>query len=114
MSQDENNQSDPSDDALARKTATAYHEAGHAVMACLVGRPIQNATITPANIQTGSVQTGGIRLGAVRMQKGRNKATKDWLEDDVMVLFAGMVAESQFTGQYCERGAKSDLSLIHI
>lgn len=109
MSADEpNDRSGQSSDPESQQMmATAYHEAGHAVMACLVGRPIQNVTISPAKIQT-----GGVRLGAVKIQKGRRKSSNDWLEDEVLILFAGMVAESKFTGRYCERGASSDLAAI--
>ena len=86
--------------------ATAYHEAGHAVMAVSLGRTIQKATIVAANLQT-----GGVRLGAVKIE-GRKKASQDWLEDEVLILFAGMVAEAHFTGSYCPRGAASDLRAI--
>lgn len=85
-------------------TATAYHEAGHAVMALTLGRPIEKVTISPARLQT-----GGSRLGACKIQKGRFKASKDQLEDEVLILFAGMVAESHFTKQYCNLGASQDL-----
>ena len=87
--------------------ATAWHEAGHALVAAIVGRPIQKLTITPANLQT-----GGVRLGAVKFQKGRSKSTNDWLEDEVLILLAGMVAESKFTGQYCDDGARQDLRAV--
>lgn len=93
--------------ARAALIATAYHEAGHAVMAVSLGRSIQKATIIAAKLQT-----GGVRLGAVKMQQGRNKATQDWLEDEVLILFSGMVAEAHFTGSYCQRGAASDLRAI--
>ena len=46
------------------------------------------------------------------MQQGRSKSTQDWLEDEVLILFAGMVAEAHFTGSYCQRGAASDLRAI--
>ena len=98
---EQQNQSDP------QLTATAYHEAGHAVMASLVGRPIQKVSIAP-----GKLQTGGGRLGVCQMQKGRIKSSKDWLEDEVMILFSGMVAESHFTGKYCPAGAGQDLRNI--
>ena len=84
--------------------ATAWHEAGHALVAVIVGRPIQKVTVAPANLQT-----GGVRLGAVKFQKGRSKSTNDWLEDEVLILLAGMVAESKFTGQYCQASAGHDL-----
>ena len=88
--------------------ATAYHEAGHAVMAVSLGRPIEKVTITPSKSQIGAM-TSGLRLGTCKIQKGRTKPTKDWLEDEAMILYAGMVAESGFTKQYCQFGAAQDL-----
>ena len=93
----------PSDELIA----TAYHEAGHAVMAISLGRNIQKATIAPAQMTANSK-----RLGAVKMQKGRSKSSNDLLEDEVLILFAGMVAESHVTGDYCQRGAASDLRAV--
>ena len=46
------------------------------------------------------------------MDQGRSKASQDWLEDEVLILFAGMVAEAHFTGSYCPKGAASDLRAI--
>ena len=89
-------------------TATAYHEAGHAVMAVSLGRPIEKVTISPSKSPIGAMNSG-LRLGVRKIQKGRSKPTKDWLEDEVMILYAGMVAESGFTKQYCEIGAAQDL-----
>ncbi len=93
--------------ATQRLRATAYHEAGHAVMAMIVGRPVQKLTIAPGNLQT-----GGIRLGACEMKKGKAKASNDWLEDSVLILLAGMVSEAHFTGEYCQRGATQDLLAV--
>lgn len=84
--------------------ATAYHEAGHAVMALFLGRPIQKVTIAP-----GKSAIGVQHLGLCHIRKGPGKGSKDWLEDEVMILLAGMVAESQITGQYCAAGAAQDL-----
>ena len=89
-------------------TATAYHEAGHAVMAVSLGRPIEKVTISPSKSPIGAMNSG-LRLGVCKIQKGRSKPTKDLLEDEVMILYAGMVAESGFTKQYCEIGAAQDL-----
>jgi len=74
------------------------------VMAISLGRPIQKVTIEPKKIQT-----GGQRLGACQLQKGRSGSAKDWLEDEVLILLAGMVAEARFTGRYCQQGAGEDL-----
>jgi ATP-dependent Zn protease len=94
----------PSDPAARQLSATAYHEAGHAVMALSLGRLIQKVTIVP-----GKTQFGGARLGSCEFRQGRSKASKDLLEDEVLILFAGMVAEAHFTGQYCQHGATQDL-----
>ncbi len=96
MSDLEPNEGKPNDPKLR---ATAYHEAGHAVMALALGRAIQKVTIAPNQNY----------LGACQIQKGRFKPTKDWLEDEMLILFAGMVAEAQVTGRYCPNGAAQDL-----
>jgi hypothetical protein len=88
-------------------TATAFHEAGHAVMALVLGRSVQKVTIAP-----GKLLGGDSRLGICEMKKGRSKQTKDALEDDCLILLAGMVAEARFTGQYCLEGAAQDLRAV--
>jgi Peptidase family M41 len=85
--------------ADAKLTATAYHEAGHAVIALSLGRAIQRVTVVPKHRY----------LGACEFQKSRFKPTKDWLEDEILILFAGMVAESRITGKLCPNGAAQDL-----
>jgi len=87
--------------------ATAYHEAGHAVMAMILGRAVQKVTIVP-----GQSHLGAQRLGACHLQKGKSRGAQDYLEDEVMILLAGMVAESQITGQYCQQGAAQDLRFV--
>lgn len=87
--------------------ATAYHEAGHAVMALFLRRPIQKVTIAP-----GQSAIGDQHLGACQIRKGPGKGSKDWFEEEVMILLAGMVAESQITGQYCAAGAAQDLRWV--
>ncbi|MEZ6122073.1 MAG: hypothetical protein R3C49_02720 [Planctomycetaceae bacterium] len=84
--------------------STAWHEAGHAVMAMILGRVVEKLTICPAELQT-----GGSRLGACKMQKGRSRSASDKLEEDVLVLLSGMVGERQYTEQYCRQGAAQDL-----
>lgn len=90
-----------------KKTATAFHEAGHAVMAILLGRPIEKVTILPAKLNV-----GGARLGACKIQKGRTKPTKDAIEDEVLILLSGMVAESHYTNEYSQIGAAQDLMMV--
>ncbi|HBJ36416.1 MAG TPA: cell division protein FtsH [Planctomycetaceae bacterium] len=97
---------------ISELIATAYHEAGHAVMAAILGRNIQKVTI-----KAGQIQTGGVRLGVCELASGRRRASNDALQDEVLILLAGMVAEAKFTGRYCKLGASQDLrhvaSLLH-
>ena len=60
--------------------ATAFHEAGHAVMALILDRAISKVTIAP-----GQSHLGVQRLGACHLQKGRPKNSQDFLEDEVMM-----------------------------
>lgn len=94
-------------DPEATQLATAYHEAGHAVMALLQDRPIEKVTICPAQLAA-----GGSRLGACKLQKGRQKSSQDPLEAEVLILLAGMVAESHLTKRYCQVGASQDLMMV--
>lgn len=82
--------------------ATAYHEAGHAVLALLMGRPVQKVSIIPSQN----------RLGAVTIQKGRVKKSTDRLESEMLILLAGMAAEARVTGQYNLQGAGQDLAHV--
>ena len=91
-----------------RLIATAYHEAGHAIMALLLGRPVHKVTIAAGRMLAGEMLIG-TRLGACQMGKGRKRSSNDALEDEVLILLAGMVAESQWTGDYCRQGAAHDL-----
>lgn len=97
-----------SDQAKQKLVATAYHEAGHAVMAESLGRLVKKVTIVP-----GKSQFGVARLGICEVGKGRTKAPKDLLEEEALILLAGMVAEARFTGRYCWQGAAQDLQYVH-
>jgi ATP-dependent Zn protease len=92
------------DPLAAQLIATAYHEAGHAIMATILGRTIQKVTIKPRQIQT-----GGVRLGVCELRSDRNRSSHDAVEDEALILLAGMVAEAKLTGRYCELGAAQDL-----
>jgi hypothetical protein len=80
---------------------TAYHEAGHAVIALAEGRTIQEVSILP----------GPQRLGHCQVKKGAGRKLKDSLETDLLILLAGMAAEARLTGRYGLRGAAQDLQM---
>ncbi len=82
-----------------QRILTAFHEAGHAVIAIVVGRSVNKVSIVP----------GGNRLGACKMSKGRKKASQDALEADLLILLAGLAAEGRKSGRYNLQGAAQDL-----
>ncbi|MBK1832006.1 M50 family metallopeptidase [Verrucomicrobiaceae bacterium R5-34] len=87
---------------MDQKTLTAYHEAGHAVMALLMGRSVQKVSIIPSQN----------RLGVCTMQKGRAKQVQDKLEAEMLILLAGMAAEGRKSGKYNINGAAQDLRMV--
>lgn len=87
--------------APPQEILTAYHEAGHAVIALSLGRIVKEVSILP----------GGKRLGYCEMQKGTGRKLKDTLETDVLILLAGLAAEAKISGQYALGGASQDLQM---
>ena len=83
--------------------ATAYHEAGHAVVALILGRPVQRVSIL-ANDQ---------HLGVCEFGKGMSRPTEDWLEREILIALAGIAAEARFTGNYAWDGAARDQQYVH-
>jgi len=83
----------------AHDLAVAYHEAGHAVVALALGRPVQLVTVLPDKQ----------RLGRCEFGKGKTKPTDDWLEREVLIALAGLAAEARYTGRYDWGGAQQDL-----
>jgi cell division protease FtsH len=72
------------------KKNTAYHEAGHALMAALIPEadPIHKVTIIPRGLALGLTQQLPL--------DDRYTYTKDYLEAQLSVLLAGRVAENMF------------------
>ena len=83
-------------------TATAYHEAGHAVVALALGRTVQRVSIVP----------GQGWLGRCEFQKGRVRPSEDWLEREILISLAGAAAEARHTGAYAWDGAIADLRTV--
>jgi len=84
---------------------TAYHEAGHAVLAKVVpdSDPVHQVTIIPRG-----------RAGGFTMQlpeEDRSYATKKGMERELIILLGGRVAESLVLGDI-STGAQNDLSRV--
>lgn len=86
----------------ASNQLTAYHEAGHAVIALTQGRDVHRVSILPNKT----------RLGQCDLKKGTTRAAKDWLESEVLILLAGAAAEGRISGRYCWQGAARDLRQV--
>jgi len=81
---------------------TAYHEAGHAVVALCLGRPVHRVSVLPNRD----------RLGQCEFGKGRFKPTEDALERECLIALAGLAAEARHTGKYQLEGANQDLRYV--
>ena len=86
------------------RRVTAYHEAGHAVVALRVPGldPVHKVTIVPRGRALG--------LTASLPQEDRHNYTREWLEGQVTMLFGGRVAEEmQFGPEKVTTGAGNDI-----
>ncbi|PWF48630.1 ATP-dependent zinc metalloprotease FtsH [Massilia glaciei] len=85
------------------RTATAYHESGHAVVAKLLPKadPVHKVTIMPR----------GSALGLTWQlpEHDRLSLYKDKMLEEISILFGGRIAEEIFVGQMSS-GASSDFS----
>lgn len=78
---------------------TAYHEAGHAVVALALDRPVHRVSVLPNRD----------RLGQCEFRKGVFRPSEDWLEREILIALAGMAAEARHTGTYSREEAEQDL-----
>ncbi len=88
--------------ASPRQIATAYHEAGHAVLALYLGRSIHRVSILPNQSS----------LGQCDIQKGSFRPSKDQLETEILILLGGVAAEARQMGRYDWGGASQDLRSV--
>ena len=81
---------------------TAYHEAGHAVIALCLDRPVHRVSVLPNRE----------RLGQCEFGKGRFKPSEDALEREILIALAGLAAEARHTGTYQMEEADRDLRYV--
>ena len=88
----------------------AYHEAGHAVMAYLIGRRIDYVTIVPNDDSLGHAKTSGIGKKSYEIEAADywNYAIRKRVDGDVMLRYAGRIAEAYHSGKSSEVGSYSD------
>lgn len=85
-----------------RLQATAYHEAGHAVVALALGRPVHRVSILPNRDH----------LGQCEFRKGALRPTEDWLEREMLIGLGGIAAEARHTGVHAWEGAGRDRQYV--
>lgn len=78
---------------------TAYHEAGHAVVALALGRQVRWVSIVPERTLAGICE----------FQKAVIRPTEDWVERELMIALAGLAAQAGHEGDYDWGGAEHDL-----
>jgi ATP-dependent Zn protease len=78
--------------------ATAYHEAGHAVMALALGRPVAGVSVRARREYAGTCAFG----------KAVIRPSEDWLERELLISLAGLAAEARHTGTYAWDAAARD------
>jgi plasmid stabilization system protein ParE len=83
-------------------SATAYHEAGHAVIALALDRPVHRVSVLPNRE----------RLGQCEFRKGVTRPSDDWIEREVLIALAGLAAEARHTGTYGFEEADRDLRYV--
>src|SRR4051794_39535522 len=79
--------------------ATAYHEAGHAVAALALDRPVVKVSIEPDRERAGICAFG----------KSVFRPSEDWVEREMLIALAGLAAEARHTGEYDHDAAERDL-----
>jgi hypothetical protein len=87
------------DEKVEYDPATAYHEAGHAVVALALGRPVHRVSVLPNRD----------RLGQCEFGKAVFRPSEDWVEREVMISLGGLAAEARHTGTYGWAEAERDL-----
>lgn len=78
--------------------ATAYHEAGHAVLAFMLGRPVQCV----------SILADREHLGVCEFGKEVYRPSEDWLEREILIALGGIAAEARLTGVHAWDAAARD------
>jgi ATP-dependent Zn protease len=78
--------------------ATAYHEAGHAVVSLALGRPVGRVSLVARTDL----------LGSCELRKPVFRPSEDWLEREILIALAGLAAEARHTGAHAWDGAARD------
>ena len=95
-------ESEPRPEPTPGDVTTAYHEAGHAVVALSLQRPVERVSIEPNQI----------RLGHCKLSKGVHGPLKDSVETEILILLGGPGAEARHTGDYDWDAGSEDMRTV--
>jgi hypothetical protein len=87
---------------ISHRELTAYHEAGHAVVALSLDRPVHRVSILPNRE----------RLGQCEFGKGVFRPSEDSLEREILIALGGLAAEARYSGTYSIEEADRDLRYV--
>ena len=87
------------------KRITAYHEAGHAILACSLKNcePVHEVTIIPRGMAAGFTMT--------RPENDNEHVSKAYLLDNITMTLGGRIAEELVIEDYCT-GASGDIKAL--
>jgi hypothetical protein len=95
--------------AARRLEATAYHEAGHAVVTVALGRAVRRVSIIRRADDNSLGRSRGYPLGGgFQPDVSRSRRSRKTIEERVIIKCAGFHAESRFTGRRNHAGAAYD------
>lgn len=95
---------------LTRRERTAYHEAGHGVMAFLEGVPVSQVSIVEDEESYGRVLHKSLIGASIEYDSGsRNRQA---VEKHLKVCLAGTIAEWLASGRTNWRGAEGDITTV--
>ena len=84
--------------------ATAYHEAGHACVAFLLKRGVEEVSITCVPNRS----EGHVRLRRRPKFNPRDKRSRNAVEREVIIGYAGDIAEEKFSGSPSQGSSETD------
>lgn len=96
---------------LKKLTATAIHEAGHAIASVHLGHRFRYVSIIPNDDYLGVVVHRGVPKWVADQTRPRHQI-EGWFNDRVFIALAGPRAERRFLGRSNYVGASSDTSWI--
>lgn len=89
---------------------TAYHEAGHAVACYFLRIRFTNVTIVPEDNCLGCLKHSKDHHKNFNPEWDNSRKVGDRIEKEVIVRFAGQIAEGLFMGKHIRKGSEHDRS----